>query len=232
MITKRKFPWFGKRLWEDIFFVHWRVPPDSLKPYVPKPFELDLFDGAAWISAVCFQAKKNRVRHIPLDLMRPGYQLNVRTYVDVAEKQEKGVYFFDLFLNKKAATIGAKAVFQLPFTYAEISYETDGNEYGFTVVKENSLTFHGRFQKGHQADHSALAAFLTERYCIWNVKGDKIIKIPIIHSTWNIQRAEAITIDQQVHPLLFGKTPDAIHYADRKMAYLYPYETIIHLDVQ
>ena len=59
------------------------------------------------------------------------------------------MYFFDLFLNKKAATIGAKAVFSFSclLHIAEISYETDGNEYGFTVVKENSLTFHGRFQK-------------------------------------------------------------------------------------
>ncbi len=115
MITKRKFPWFGKQLWEDIFFVHWRVPPDSLKPYVPKPFELDLFDGAAWISAVCFQAKKNRVRHIPLDLMRPGYQLNVRTYVDVAEKQEKGVYFFRLVPQQKSSDNRSEGRFSAAF---------------------------------------------------------------------------------------------------------------------
>src|SRR5258706_16407793 len=71
--------------WRDVLFVHYSIDPAILGPHVP--FELDLFDGRAWVSIVAFTQARFRPAwggRLAEWLMRPvathGF-LNLRTYV-------------------------------------------------------------------------------------------------------------------------------------------------------
>src|SRR5678816_2358450 len=71
--------------WVGAVFIHYEVDPAALQPYVP--FDLELWNGAASVSAVAFTMRNFRTSVLPRIgrwLLRPisehGF-LNVRTYV-------------------------------------------------------------------------------------------------------------------------------------------------------
>ena len=47
-------PWLMTQTWHDLLFAHWRLPPARIRPLVPEPFALDLFEDAAWVGVVPF----------------------------------------------------------------------------------------------------------------------------------------------------------------------------------
>ena len=47
-------PWLMTQSWHDLLFAHWRVDTSQLRRAVPDFFELDLFDGEAWVGVVPF----------------------------------------------------------------------------------------------------------------------------------------------------------------------------------
>ena len=47
-------PWLMTQTWHDLLFAHWPVPAQALRPLVPAHFELDLFEGQAWVAVVPF----------------------------------------------------------------------------------------------------------------------------------------------------------------------------------
>src|SRR3712207_1445969 len=77
-------PWF-RADWRDVVFVHYAVDPAVLQPQVP--FDLDLFEGRAWVSLVAFTQTDLRpaVGGAPgAAFMKPVARhefLNLRTYV-------------------------------------------------------------------------------------------------------------------------------------------------------
>lgn len=40
----------GYQCWRDLLFVHWPVPPEALRPLVPRELEIDLFAGQAYVA--------------------------------------------------------------------------------------------------------------------------------------------------------------------------------------
>jgi uncharacterized protein YqjF (DUF2071 family) len=48
-------PWVMTQTWHDLLFAHWPMDPAHLRPLVPAGFELDLFEGEAWLGIVPFR---------------------------------------------------------------------------------------------------------------------------------------------------------------------------------
>lgn len=226
LIEKRKYPAIAKQKWSDVFFMHWRVEPNLLQGYVQQPYELDLFDGSAWISVVCFIAKKSRLRFIPIDFVSTAIQTNVRTYVTVPNESERGVYFLKLYLNNQFAVSSARFGMNLPFQHVFANASIKEHSSTFQSEDEREPKLHVTFRRKDEYDESALAQFLTERYAIWNQKGNRLIKIPITHPAWRVLHAEVAIHINKVHPLIQGREPDIVHAGDEKLTHLYPYETV------
>src|SRR5699024_3498929 len=189
-------------------------------------FQVDSFQGSAWITVVCFVAKNSRISLLPIDLIDQAIQINVRTYVTCPNQREAGVYFLDVNINNRLAALGAQRAFNLPFHYVEAELISEGacKTYKSSLTDESILKV--TLQATGKTDQSELAHFLTERYTIWHHKGNRLIKIPITHSHWQVKEAEAIYCEQDLHPVIANKEPDLIHFAGEKIAYLYPYETV------
>ena len=47
-------PWVMMQTWHDLLFAHWPVDSQILHSRIPSAFELDSFDGSAWIGLVSF----------------------------------------------------------------------------------------------------------------------------------------------------------------------------------
>jgi uncharacterized protein YqjF (DUF2071 family) len=110
------------QIWRDLLFAHWRVPAAALRPLVTQRLELDTFDGHAWISVTPFLMSV-RPRGMPI---LPGMsalpELNCRTYVRMERKP--GVFFFSLDTASRAAVLGARAAYHLPYFHAHEGDET------------------------------------------------------------------------------------------------------------
>src|SRR5688500_3360843 len=75
-------PWLMTQTWHDLLFAHWPVDLATLRDHVPPGFEIDTFDGQAWIGVVPFRMTNVAPRGVPaLPWISAFPELNVRTYV-------------------------------------------------------------------------------------------------------------------------------------------------------
>src|SRR5262245_2869361 len=111
-------PWVMTQTWRDLLFAHWPVDPRALRPLVAPPFELDLYDGDAWISIVPFLMANVGPRGMLVPRVSEFAELNVRTYVRVGDRP--GVYFFSLDAASRFAVRAARLLLNLPYYLASI----------------------------------------------------------------------------------------------------------------
>lgn len=229
IVPKRKYPWVAKQDWTNVLFLHWPVRSEVIKPLVPNPFIIDTYLNMAWISIVIFQAENSRPRflteHITPRL--PMTQINVRTYVRSNDAmEERGVYFFKLHIKSFLAICSLNTLFSLPFHFLKTKmYETNNGIY-VSGRRDDRHVFSVRYEPKAEKIQNELAHFLTERYCIWNIKDNKIIKIPIAHSSWNLHGA---SIDISYNSLLpvdekFLLSAPIAQFSAYKRTKIYPYE--------
>jgi uncharacterized protein YqjF (DUF2071 family) len=183
-------PWLMQQEWRDLAFLHWRVDQNVLRPFVPTCFELELFDGSAWIGVVPFHMFATP-RWVPRELMHFG-EINVRTYVRRGGKS--GVYFFSLDASHLLPVFGARWVFHLPYHFARIwcEHRPDGGiGYESRSVKRNFRGTYKAFGDVFNAEPGSLEHFLTERYCLMLEYNGEPYCVDIQHGPWELQRAEA-----------------------------------------
>ena len=48
-------PWIMTQTWNDLLFAHWPVDAARLRSLVPASFDLDTFEGQAWVGIVPFR---------------------------------------------------------------------------------------------------------------------------------------------------------------------------------
>src|SRR5690625_2094052 len=229
MITKRKYPWAGKQTWSNILFLHWPVQPDVIRPFVPEPFLIDTYDNKALISIVVFKAEQSLLRFMPKwTAYRPVIQINVRTYVK-NQSAERGVFFFALHANSLLAVLGARSLFGLPFTFACNKWQLENQKVCVNSMDEHQSLFSVQFKPQKKKIQNELASFLTERYCIWNTYGNRIIKIPILHQHWKLNEVDVLLEQNDLFSFLnndYNYTSNLIaHYSPTQHAMLFPYET-------
>ncbi len=111
--------------WDRVVFIHYSVPPEALRPLVP--FEPDLFDGRAWVSAVSFTLRDLRphgagpgLKRLFAPVARQRY-LNVRTYV--RHGGEAGIFFLREWMDHRMSTWFVPPVYGLPYRHGRLDYD-------------------------------------------------------------------------------------------------------------
>jgi uncharacterized protein len=200
-----------KQTWNDLLFAHWPIPFAELRPLVPDPLTLDIFDGQCWIGVVPFWMSEIRPRGLP---PVPGLsclpELNVRTYVTYGGKP--GVYFFSLDITSDLAVWGARTFYHLPYFHAAIETREEGGQILYScervarslrsrggrgrppLHKPDTAEFRGSYRAVGPArvrDKGSLEDFLTARYCLYTMHQEQIYRCDIHHLPWPLQYAEA-----------------------------------------
>ena len=199
--------------WRDTLFLHYEVDPDALQECLPPGLTVDTTGSPekAYIGIVLLTEDGIR----PGDGALPSFlglsheAMNVRTYVRDKRKSEPGIYFFSLDCTSTLATLGAKAIFGLPYTLAvmdrssELVTEGGGSwqRHRFSGTRcgdpDASLdaTFHVQTSKEQKRDQ--LSNFLCERYCLYHKLPDpwlgcpsKLLRGRIHHAPWDLSPVE------------------------------------------
>lgn len=213
----------GHMNWGKLLFMHWPIPAAALRPLIPERLTIDTFAGSAWIGVVPFTMWGVRPSFFPL---APGmsrfHELNVRTYVHL--DGVPGVWFHSLDAASRLAVWGARTFFHLPYFNAAMNLQQEGERINYTSTRTHKGAPPARFQATWeigeplpQSEPGSLDFFLTERYCLYAAKGEKVFCMKIGHAPWPLHRANLIDYDStmiEAHGLPTPQTEPLLHYAE------------------
>ena len=191
-------PWLMTQTWHDLLFAHWPVDVKALREHVPAGFEIDTFDGQAWIAVVPFRMTNVAPRGVPaLPWISAFPELNVRTYVRVNGRP--GVYFFSLDAANPVAVGVARALVHLPYFTADMEVQHKEGWISYRSSRKSTTGAPAELVARYRPVglplppvEGTLEHFLTERYCLFTVdKAFHAFSLDIHHPPWPLQTAEA-----------------------------------------
>jgi hypothetical protein len=214
----------GQMNWGKLLFIHWPVAIAALRPLVPERLTIDTFDGAAWVGVVPFTMWGVRPTFIPpLPGFSEFHELNVRTYVHL--DGVPGVWFHSLDAASALAVWGARTFFHLPYFNARMRLKQESNTiiYSSERTEENAppARLQATWNIGQPlpaSEPGSLEFFLTERYCLYAAKREKLYQLRIHHPPWPLQRAELTSYNSTMLESHGLPTPDGeplLHYAEK-----------------
>jgi uncharacterized protein YqjF (DUF2071 family) len=226
-----KSPWILTQVWNDMLFLHYQIDPTLLRSYVPEELEIDLYEGKAWISIIPFKITKMRARGLPhFPYLHTYLELNVRTYVKY--KGVPGIYFFSLDADKLLAVLGAQVGLGLPYKKAHMYFQQERDQFYFQSVRESSKQTYQldvqyeRKQILYEPLPDSLDFWLLERYSMYSILGNLIIRGDIHHDQWKVSMVHAhISTNTMLDFLQDEKldpTPQHMHYSRRKRFLFFP----------
>ena len=182
--------------WGKLLFMHWRIEEKWLRRLIPSALEIDTFAGSAWIGVIPFTMWGIRASFLP---PIPGtsafHELNVRTYVSL--NGEAGVWFFSLDAANRLAVWAARTFYGLPYFNAQMALKQDGSTIQYSSTRDDergaAANLRTSWTVGDRLPQSAplsLEYFLTERYCLYTKRKDKILRARIHHEPWQLQAAQ------------------------------------------
>ncbi|TQL02656.1 hypothetical protein FBY24_1736 [Cellulomonas sp. SLBN-39] len=189
--------------WRDLTFVHWRVAPEVVAPFMPPGTRPDVHDGSSWVGLVPFRmVGAGAARGPGLPWVGTFPETNVRLY-SVDEQGRRGVVFLTLEASRLAFVLGARGVFALPYTWARMRVtEADG-----------VITYSSRRRWPGPRDASThvvvrpgeplppgdpLAEFLTARWGLHTRAFGRTLYLRNRHETWPLLTAELLTLDDRL----------------------------------
>lgn len=180
--------------WDDAVFVHYAIDRRILQPLIP--FELDLYDGNAYLSLVAFIQRHLRPRiggAMAALLARPIAShpfLNVRTYI--RRGGECGIYFLREWIPNRLATLLGPPLYGLPYRIGTLRYGGDpatavqsryiraGKTLAFDAFPDPCRSF-------GVADPGSMTEFLLERYVAFTRRGRQSMCFRVCHDPWRQQ---------------------------------------------
>jgi uncharacterized protein YqjF (DUF2071 family) len=220
--------------WLELLFLHWSAAPGDLSACVPPQLALDTFDGRAWIGVTPFAVRNLRPRlTVPMPCISSFPEINVRTYVTVGGKP--GIYFFSLDAESRLAVAAARRLYRLPYFRAQMDIRHDRTGLHYTSVRTSAdAPAPAEFRAAcrpvgtpFKAGQGSLDAWLTERYCLYTLDGQRrVLRGEIHHPPWELQHAQAQieknTMGDQIGAVL--EDQPLLHYAARQDVLFWPLE--------
>ena len=188
--------------WLRPVFVHFEVPAKELQRVVP--FELDLYQGKAYVSLVAFTMRRmrpcrgGRLTEWLLKPIATNDFLNVRTYV--RHHDEPGIYFLSEWMNNRFSVRLGPWTFGLPYRFCELNYQhghEEGNLSGLVRQTIGGPSFRYKAELTEAGflpcSTGSLDEFLLERYTAFTAHKTTRRFFRIWHRSW-AQRAIEVSV--------------------------------------
>ena len=210
--------------WDDLLFVHYRVPVERLRPLVPDGLEVQEHSGSGWLGVTPFVVTGLRARGLlPLPFASSFRELNVRTYVTRDEKP--GIWFFSLDASSRLAVEAARRLYRLPYFEADISLRRRGEQILYDCSRDDGKAFSAAYRPNGAvfgAQPGSLEHFLTERYCLYAEHGEALYRADIHHRPWPLQPAETQVDLNTMPPVKVSEGDPLVHYSSRQDVVIWP----------
>ena len=207
--------------WRDCAFLHWPQEPAAVRPLVPAPFELDTFEGRAWVSLIAFRIAR----------MRPGYgppvpglaranEAHLRTYVRGPDGR-RGIWMPSIDIDPLQAAVMGRG-FALAYRWASMEVAREAHRVVYAVRRRSGtpasldleLTVGEDVPPG---DVGPLDHFLTARWVLYSGIGPVRTAILTEHPRWGFRRATADRCEETMLAavsLPSADGPAMIHFSD------------------
>lgn len=203
--------WTFHQHWKDIVFCHWSVDAEVLRSYVPDNLDLDLHNGKAWLTIICFSMNGLRPRFLPsVPAVSDFHQLNIRTYVKY--KGKPGVYLLHVDVEKFLPSVLGTLFSGVTFNKADITRKK--NKYSSRVKDKGTNLLLEYDTESGQTSNDQMNEWMFERYAFFQIEEGEVFSFDLHHEKWSLQdvRIENFTVDNpDFNPLLVGK-PQLAHY--------------------
>jgi len=178
--------------WLDVVMIHLEVDADALQKTTP--FQLDLWNGRAFVTLVAFTLHGmrpgfgGRLAQLLFSPLASHHFLNVRTYVRHGD--ETGIHFLAEWLNSRLAVQLGPRCFGLPYRLGCMEYQNDLCSRGRVVdVKTGvALEYRADSQIGAPAYAPCAAGsrdeWLMERYTAFNCIRGRRLFFRVWHEPW------------------------------------------------
>ena len=199
--------------WGKLLFMHWALPADALRPFIPSRLEIDTFQGKAWIAVVPFTIWNSRpIFTPPLPWLSSFHEINVRTYVHL--DGVPGVWFFSLDANQRFGVWWGRTLFNLPYRSARMTAKIDAGTRRVSFQSERRgaparLTCRYEYRPtGDErlAEPGSFEFFLIERYILFaHASSGRLYSGQVHHPPYRISDVELRHWDE--HLLELGELP-------------------------
>lgn len=220
--------WSFYQEWNDVFFMHWKVPFELLSEFLPAELEADSFEGDYYVSLVAFRMEKIRPRYLPsVGFLSDFYEVNLRTYV--TKDGKPGVYFLSIEAEKALSAFVSRSISGLPYRKASIRRTEQG--YFAENPKENR-SFNATFKTSGVVPgiKSSLDRWLTERYCLYMLRNGMVRRFEIHHQEWELSGVELQQLESTYvlgnHPLIM-ENMSGFHYSPGVVVAAWNYEELL-----
>lgn len=209
----------GYQRWRSLLFMHWEVPVAAMRAIVPRPLELDLFEGRLFVGVVPFAMQGVRAWWWPERAAFDFLETNVRTYVHW--RDQPGVYFLSLEAASWLAVQAARLGWGLPYHFARMSLSESDGEFSYQTRRASNGSSHRvRYRVGEELGPSqpgSIEHFLVERYLLFVAKGSQVRVGQVHHVPYPLRRARVLEVEDQLVaaaslPSVSG-LPELAHYS-------------------
>lgn len=188
--------------WETITFLHWDYPIDVVQRLLPPTFEVEPWDGRAWVGLLPFFMRVRPLIGPPLRALTTFPESNVRTYVRGPDGRP-GILFFSLDAASTPAVTAGRCAYGLPYHLATMRIRRQQGHLQYTsrrlgvgapghdivVVPEEPLT---------GTNVTQFDRFLTARFLLWTTRRGKVMSVRADHPPWALRRARVERLNQSL----------------------------------
>ena len=183
-------------------FLHWQYEPHQVRALLPEEFEVDTWDGKAWVSITPFLMTGFRLATLPsAGPLSTFPETNVRTYVRGPDGRD-GLWFLSLEADNLPTVVAASAAYGVPYRWAQMSVEEGptvryrsrrrlGSSAGHRITVRPDRPYDA--EELSQFDH-----WLTGRWRAYTRIGRRLASAPVEHEPWPLSGAVVDELEEDL----------------------------------
>jgi uncharacterized protein YqjF (DUF2071 family) len=185
-----------RQQWLDLTFLHWAVDPSAVARFFPPGTRPDTFEGRTYFGLIPFRMVGTGLPHGPaVPYLGSFLETNIRLY-SVDETGRRGVVFLSLDANRLAVVAAARSVFGLPYRWARMGHERNGNHHTYTsTVRRSGAQSLVGVEMGEPLQAGPLEDFLTARWGLHVAHAGRTWYLPNHHPPWILHHANLTSLD-------------------------------------
>lgn len=207
------------QFWADLVFLHWRVDPALVAPWMPPGARPDTYDGSSWVGLIGFEMRDAGFgRDHPVPYLGTFGEINVRLY-STDDRGRRGVVFRSLE-TERLALVAATNPVRVRYRWASIGIDRSDGLLGYRSRRlapphRGARTRFAVRPGSEDRSDDPLGVFLTARWCMHHSVLGRGIHVPNTHELWPLRSAELLHCDDDLlaaagFPDIATRAPDSV----------------------